>query len=378
MNHLRFSGATDVTGKALAERLGLDSGKTKPRNADVAIGWGCKTKDDVSFPADTKVLNHPNAIRDNRNKQHTLNVLVENRNTKSSIAKHVDADDVIGALAAVRGRNNISLPIIGRTRMHQGGKGFWLCVNESQVRAAIAEGAHYFQEFIDIKQEYRLHVFCGVVIYAQKKVENASVEGWVAQRKEKIKAFAEKKDADINEDTMDFVLRRLVKEAVLPDRIVRSNMRGWKFSSVRPDNINEALKNAAIASVAAVGLDFGAVDCALGQDDAAWIIEINSGPGLQGSSLDAYVSAFEAKIAELVRPVEVEAAPEPRRNARRANRAARGPVRAANGRFAARGAVGAAVNEEGVAVNPGMALVMGNVANDEEARAVIDALLNRG
>lgn len=362
MNYIWYSGATDVTGKVLAERLAIDSGRNKPRNADVVIGWGCKTDEYVDL-GNAKVLNHPNAIRKNRNKQTTLYLLRNNQNTSGTIAKHVESANVLASLQA----GNVSLPLIGRTRMHQGGKGFWFCPTKSLVEAAVAEGAHYFQEFIDIKQEYRLHVFCGEVIYAQKKIENPSEEGWVAQRKEKIENWANKKGDNLDEATMLYVLRRLAKEADLPDRIVRSNKRGWKFSSVRPDNLNDALKNAAIATVAAIGLDFGAVDCALGQNDAPWIIEVNSGPGLQGSSLDAYVAAFQKKIAEFERPVREAAAPD-------APRARRGARRDANGRFVAVGAAAANPADAAPAV-PGLARIMQNVQNDDEARAVIDALM---
>ena len=175
---------------------------------------------------------------------------------------------------------------------------------------------------------------------------------------------------------MLYVLRRLAKEADLPDRIVRSNKRGWKFSSIRPNNVNNGLRNAAIAAVAAMGLDFGAVDCALGQNDAPWVIEINSGPGLQGSSLDAYITAFQNKIAEFERP-------EPRRAAPAAP-AQRGRQRDQRGRFVGVGA--AAANPEELAAadvpenrvpvdNAGLARVMQNVRSDDEARAVIDALM---
>lgn len=366
MKYLWYSGATDVTGQTLAERLSVDSGRNKPRDADIVIGWGCKTKENTTFPANTKVLNHPNAILKNRNKQETLNILKGNRATASNVATHVAANAVIDSIS----RGDVTLPLIGRTRMHQGGKGFWLCLTESMVRSAIEEGAHYFQEYIDIKQEYRLHVFCGDVIYAQKKVENPSEEGWIAQRKEKIENWANKKGDNLDDATLTYVLRRLAKEADLPDRIVRSNRRGWKFSSVQVNNVDTALKNAAVAAVAAIGLDFGAVDCALGQDNSPWIIEVNSGPGLQGSSLEAYVTAFQSKIRDLERanrPEPVAAQAAPRR---------RGARRDARGRFIAVGAEAAQPNEEAPAAErAGLARIMQNVRNDDEARAVIDALM---
>jgi hypothetical protein len=193
----------------------------------------------------------------------------------------------------------MNLPIIGRTKYHQGGKGLWLCLTKQHVEKAINDGAQYFQSYIDIADEYRLHVAFGSVIYAVRKVENATEAGWINQRKEKIMDYAQKNNVDIDNTTLDYVLQRLAKEAELPDRIVRSNRRGWKFSHVRLNNLSNPLKNAAIKAVEVAGLDFGAVDCALSLDNKPYIIEINSGPGLQGTSFQKYVDTFTAKIHEI-------------------------------------------------------------------------------
>ena len=48
--HIWYSGATDITGKALSEALNLTGTKTKPRRilqGDIIIGWGTKTNDNV-------------------------------------------------------------------------------------------------------------------------------------------------------------------------------------------------------------------------------------------------------------------------------------------------------------------------------------------
>lgn len=357
MTYLWYSGATDVTGIALAEQLGIRSGTDRPVDETTIIGWGCKTRDNVRFGNNTTIINHPNSIRKNRDKLETLNTLTNNEAVANSIATHVTARNVITKI----NNNEIALPLIGRTRRHQSGKGFWFCPTKSIVDAAITEGADYFQKFIDIKQEYRLHVFDGEIIYAQKKVANPNPASWVAQRVEKIKNWANKHNDELDTDTLVYVLNRIVKEVVLPDRIVRSNKRGWKFSTVRLNSVSNALKNVAINAVNAIGLDFGAVDCALGQDNAPWVIEINSGPGLQRGSLEAYVTAFRNKI-DNVNP----------RNRERA--------RDNNGRFVA---VGAAANREEDVLevqenNGGLARIMQNVQNDREARAVIEAIMRGG
>jgi hypothetical protein len=358
--YMWFSTATDVTGEALAIALALTPTKQKPRNirnGDVIIGWGAKTNEPVDLGQAT-VLNHPDKIRLNRNKVSALESLYGNRVTKPAISAFCTADEVMAALD--RRNHSIKLPLVGRTNFHQAGKGFWLCMNKQHVERAVVDGAQYFQNYIDIMDEYRIHVAFGHVIYAAKKIENPSEAGWIAQRKEKVLEYAQRNDRNLDESTLDYVLSRLVKEVTLPDRIVQSNKRGWKFSGVNLNNVSDDLKNITIKSVEVLGLDFGAVDCAIGLDNKPYIIEINSGPGLQGTALQRYVDTFQAKLREIEAPPE----PAPAR-------------RAANNRPRQMRAVGAAAADpnDGIANAGGVVRVMNNVRTDEEAQAVIAAIM---
>jgi glutathione synthase/RimK-type ligase-like ATP-grasp enzyme len=302
-----YSGATDVTGRALAEALHAEGTREKPAHItanDIVIGWGTKIDKDI-LQLGGKILNHPNAIRANRDKLRALTLMKAEHDLAGSIASFINTEGVAAELAAGR----MKYPLIGRTTHHQGGAGLRLCLNKGHLDAAIKDGMKYFQSYINIVTEYRLHVFDGKVIYAVKKVENDTEAGWIAQHNEKIADYAQKNNVQINEQTKDYILKLLYKEQQLPDRIVRSNHRGWKFSSVAIDNLSAALKNAAIKAVKAVGLDFAAVDCALDESNHPWVIEANSGPGLQGTTLEKYLAAFTAKIAELQKPVVQPAAP---------------------------------------------------------------------
>lgn len=292
--YIWFSGATDVTGKVLMEKLGIDGGRKKPVKKELVIGWGTKTKEAVGLTA-TRVLNHPDKIRSNRNKLTTLKAL---KAAKIPVAEFVESGKVMSILNAA---NELQLPVVGRTKYHQGGKGFWTCLTKSHVKTAIDEGAQYFQGYIDIKDEYRVHVFNGEVIYAVKKVKRGNVEkAYVGQREEKIKAYATKQDVALDQKTLDFALGRIAKENSNVDMIIRSNRRGWKFSRVK--TLNKDMEKAAIDSVKAAKLDFGAVDCCVDTDGKSWIIEINSGPSLAGTTLDTYLKVFESTIKNILEP----------------------------------------------------------------------------
>jgi hypothetical protein len=130
------------------------------------------------------------------------------------------------------------------------------------------------------------------------------------------------------------------------------------------NNLSAPLKNAAVKSVEVLGLDFGAVDCCIDMANHPWIIEINSGPGLQGTTLDKYVAAFKKKIAEIQRPA---AAPARRAPARRNARNAVGAEQAAEVEAAPAGNVG----------DDQLRLLMNAVNTPEEARRVLDIAMGR-
>lgn len=289
--YIWYSGATDVTGKALETKLGIAGGREKPKGKELVIGWGAKTKKDVDL-GKAAVLNHPNNIRRNRNKFKTLGLL---RAADVAVADFVSAEEVKAEIG-----KKVSLPLVGRTNYHQGGKGFWLCLTKSHVENAIREGAQYFQNYIDIVDEYRVHIFKGKVIHAQKKVRrNNMEEAYVKQHADKIKDYAKKGEVEIDENTLKYALQRVAKEHQNADMIVRSNRRGWKFSNLKlsPDKAKEkALIDVSISALDPIGLDFGAVDCCIDSDGKAWIIEINSGPGLEGKTFEAYLACFEEEL----------------------------------------------------------------------------------
>ena len=149
--YLWYSGATDITGKKLAQELGCIGIKTRPQrvvNGDVIIGWGAKTSELVDIENAT-VFNHPNKIRKNRDKFKTLQILSNNEHLKPCIAEFCTAQDVKVSIQ----NDIIRLPIIGRTKFHQGGKGFWICLTNGQVDRAISNGAQYFQEYLPIETD---------------------------------------------------------------------------------------------------------------------------------------------------------------------------------------------------------------------------------
>lgn len=113
---------------------------------------------------------------------------------------------------------------------------------------------------VEVSREVRVHVFKGEVLhFAQKKKMGA-------ERRE------EEGILEVNED-------------------IRSHKNGWIFSIVDVE-VPEEAQSAAVGAVNALGLDFGAVDMALTPQGGCKIYEINSAPGLEGTTLERYRDAI--------------------------------------------------------------------------------------
>ena len=301
-----YSGMTDITGPMIAEKLGADHGKNLPNlnRGDTVVAWGAKLQKgynyDVLEPA--IVINHPLNVKLASNKLEAIRKFKE-AGVKTPPYFEVGSTGAEGVLSKLnQGDKHIRFPIIGRTKRHQGGTGFFLCIQPYDVKAAISNGAQYFVNHIPIKEEFRLHIFDGKVIDARKKIPQGNpVVNWVNEETEGIiEKIRRNTEGDGNfskiKDVIKFTLEYIADKAVeLPDTKIRSNHRGWKFAAASnppADLVTEARK-----AVKALSLTFGAVDCIIGEDNKPYVIEVNTGPGIKSDgTLKAYVNAIKAYI----------------------------------------------------------------------------------
>ncbi|MEA3296160.1 MAG: hypothetical protein U9Q27_03430 [Patescibacteria group bacterium] len=292
--YLWCSGPTDQTGSLLAEKLKINWGTKKPdlKNTSLIIGWGTKTKHEIDLKK-IPVINHPNKIRENRNKLHALQTM---KKVSIPIPNFVPANMILDQLEKDEDKI-VKLPVIGRTSFHQGGEGMWVCPTIGQVHSAINEGATYFQNMIDIDKEYRVHVIGNEIIYVTRKIQRSKEEmrkAFVCKEFERQKTLAKKNHDPFNEEQVKKVLERQASKMVV-DHLIRSNTRGWKFAHVT--KYDKKLADKSIMAVKTLNLEFGAVDCCIDTNNNIWIIEVNTGPGLEASSFYAYVNKF-AKIID--------------------------------------------------------------------------------
>ena len=117
--------------------------------------------------------------------------------------------------------------------------------------------APLYVKYIKKSVEYRVHVFNNEVIDVQQKRNRQGVPA---------------EDIDYK---------------------VRSHANGWVFcrENVVPD---PSVLNESIAAVNALGLDFGAVDVIWNNHyNRAYVLEVNTAPGLEGTTLTNYVNKIE-------------------------------------------------------------------------------------
>lgn len=123
---------------------------------------------------------------------------------------------------------------------------------------------------LDVVEEYRIHSFFGRSILAGIKDHRVD-EAWVRSGK-------------------------------TPHAWVRSWDGGWRIR-YSDFEARQGARDVAHAAIAALGLDFGAVDVYKLRDNSYGVFEVNRAPGIEGNTVEKYVNAIERwKRGELVRP----------------------------------------------------------------------------
>lgn len=211
------------------------------------INWGCSNK---TFPYQRwslgykkKVLNHPIPISIASNKLSTLFYLQGSVNIPEWTENRSEA-----VLWLSRG-----VPVVCRTLLSShSGKGIVIANNEEEL-----VDAPLYTQYIKKTRECRIHVFNGTIIHVQEK----------------------KRDKSIPDEEVNWKVRN------------KQNGFAYTFKSLKPIS-PEGLRQGLLA-IKTLGLDFGAVDIIYNKQEDKWyVLEVNTAPGLYGTTLDKYVNAI--------------------------------------------------------------------------------------
>lgn len=159
--------------------------------------------------------------------------------------------------------------VVGRAKLEgMGGDGISFFEKEDGVND-VWMGSKMFVEYIKKKHEYRVHVMFGRIVDVQKKVlRKAHEDGTPIDPKE-----------------VDFRVRNLANGFVFQRQDIQ----------IPPD-----VKAQALNAFHTSKLDFGAFDIIYNSaQEKAYVLEVNTAPGLEGQTIDNYAAAFKDYIDSL-------------------------------------------------------------------------------
>lgn len=224
---------TRPTGRVLATALGIEFGVQIRNDPETLIRWG--NAGEWEYDRSRHVVNPAAAISKAGDKLRTLECLRE-----------------AGILVP---DFQTSLPSsedglwFGRKRRGFGGRDIRFFESP-----AFAEGAEWFSRYIPNDREYRLHVVGEEVVRTQRK-------------------YPERPELDRHGGK------------------IKNHANGYVFKAPQK-TLRPARLETAIASVKALGLDFGAVDVIIDRSDTLYVLEVNTAPGCSPLTAQAYTNAL--------------------------------------------------------------------------------------
>lgn len=240
--------AGSASAKALAEALGVKrikekGSKFKGAAHKLIINWGCS-----KLPAELlkcRVLNSPESVSKASCKlasfkaMHEAGVSIPHfTESKQEASKAIQEGKTYVARTVLRGHSGVGIVIL-----------------EDKI-----VDAPLYVEYVPKKEEYRIHVFNGEVVDIQRK--------------------ARKKD--VPDDQVNWKVRNLANGFIFA--------RGEEVLGAIPEDVLVQAKRA----VASLGLDFGAADVIYNdKQKKAYVLEVNTAPGLSGSTLEGYVERLK-------------------------------------------------------------------------------------
>jgi len=220
----------------------------RPRDSHTIINWGSSTYPIWMRGHLDKVLNKPQAVGQSSNKltafraMKEAGVTIPEFTTDPEVSRQWIHDGGV---------------VVSRYKL-QGHSGDGIEIDDNYDRFIHKDRAPLYVKYIKKTAEYRVHVFNNTVIDIQMKRKKREVA---------------------NEDV---------------DYKVRNHANGWVYCR---DNINPdpSVTNESLAAMVALGLDFGAVDIIWNQHhQKSYVLEVNTSPGLEGTTLTNYINAFKA------------------------------------------------------------------------------------
>ena len=229
-------------------QLRTEGSRFVPKARHVVVNWGCSRTPTWMAP-NVRILNHPNAVAKATNKLKTF------QEFQRAGFDHIPPWTTDRSVATEWLEKGVA--VVCRTVLNgHSGRGIVLADRVDQLVAA-----PLYTQYVKKLKEFRCHVAFGNVIDVQEK-------------------------------------RRRSETGSEADNRIRNHSTGWVYCReeiTEPDG----MRDVAITALAALGLDFGAVDILFNQHhNRCLVLEVNTACGLEGTTLQTYVNLVMEKINE--------------------------------------------------------------------------------
>lgn len=245
---------SSTSAKYLAQ--GLDckrirqEGTYVPRRTHKIINWGnSHIPPWMSRISSENILNSPAYTQIASNKLHTFQHLTDYNISLPDWTQRIET--------ATQWINDGYMVYCRKSLTGNSGQGIVLAQTRNELVPA-----PLYTKYTKCKHEFRVHVMNGEVIdYVQKKKRNALT----------------------------------AEEEQLFNPFIKSHSYGWIFAR-EEISLPSPVIDVALASIRALNLDFGAVDIGFKvNENKAFVYEVNTAPGLTGTTLDKYIHSFKEK-----------------------------------------------------------------------------------
>lgn len=231
--------------KSLADALNIKRIRKEGKRLRIKgslINWGC-SRVNREVVADT-ILNEPGAVAKATNKLSCFKALdgvvnIPEFTTDKAVAEGwlIKDDTCVVARATLNGHSGEGITLHGK--------------------GSVLPDVPLYTRYVPKSHEYRLHVMTGEVFFVQQKKRRFEVQ-----------------DDDVNWQVRNFA-------------------NGFTYAN-QDVNINDMAKEMAVRAIKELKLDFGAVDIIYNaKQNKFFVLEINTAPGLFGTTLEKYVEQFQ-------------------------------------------------------------------------------------
>lgn len=243
--HLYAYKQASESAKALKDSLSIkqiknEGSRFKGAAKKVVLNWGAsRVSEEIGK---CQILNHPHAVKKALNKLQTFQNLSEGVDIPEWTESQQEASKWLEE----------GFTVVARTVLEgYGGAGIALVENGQQL-----PDAPLYVKYIPKTEEYRVHVFKDEAFFVQRK----------ARKKE------------MPDEEINWKIRNLAGGFIFAHQDVQ---------------VPDGCKEQAVKAIAALGLDFGAVDIIWNKKrNKYYVLEINTAPGLQGTTLEKYTEKF--------------------------------------------------------------------------------------